>query len=239
MRSPAFSICFINIAVPSTAARAATSIRFFQRSGATPAGAVSAGALDSVFGFLAQITLLLTFLVLGLGTLGFGGESSLDVDEATVEKVVAILVGLGVVAVVAYFTVARLRRWVAKTVGQLKDALAVLHSPGAVVRLLGYNLVAELLFSLTIWTVLRAFGQEVDLVDAIIINEAVALFAGLIPVPGGVGVTEGALTAGFIAVGVPEDIAFSAALCYRLCTFYLPPIWGYLSMSSLQRDGYL
>ena len=71
-----FSICFINIAVPSTAARAATSIRFFQRSGATPAGAVSAGALDSVFGFLAQITLLLTFLVLGLGTLGFGGESS-------------------------------------------------------------------------------------------------------------------------------------------------------------------
>lgn len=106
-------------------------------------------------------------------------------------------------------------------------------------RLLGYNLVAELLFSLTIWTVLRAFGQEVDLVDAIIINEAVALFAGLIPVPGGVGVTEGALTAGFIAVGVPEDIAFSAALCYRLCTFYLPPIWGYLSMSSLQRDGYL
>ena len=234
-----FAICFINIAVPSTAARAATSIRFFQRSGATPAGAVSAGALDSVFGFLAQITLLLTFLVLGLGTLGFGGESSLDVDEATVQKVVAILVGLVIVAVIAYFAVGRLRSLVSKTAGQLKEALSVLRSPDAVVRLLGYNLVAELLFSLTIWTVLRAFGQEVDYVDAIIINEAVALFAGLIPVPGGVGVTEAALTAGFIAVGVPDDIAFSAALCYRLCTFYLPPIWGYLAMNSLQKDGYL
>ena len=155
------------------------------------------------------------------------------------QKVVAILVGLVIVAVIAYFAVGRLRSLVSKTAGQLKEALSVLRSPDAVVRLLGYNLVAELLFSLTIWTVLRAFGQEVDYVDAIIINEAVALFAGLIPVPGGVGVTEAALTAGFIAVGVPDDIAFSAALCYRLCTFYLPPIWGYLAMNSLQKDGYL
>jgi uncharacterized protein (TIRG00374 family) len=87
--------------------------------------------------------------------------------------------------------------------------------------------------------VLRAFGQSVDLVDVVIINEAVALFAGLVPVPGGVGITEGALTAGFIAVGVSEDIAFSAALTYRICTFYLPPIWGYLAFNSLQRDGFL
>ena len=106
-------------------------------------------------------------------------------------------------------------------------------------RLLGFNLAAELLFSLTIWTVLQAFGQQVDLVDVIIINEAVALFAGLVPVPGGVGVTEAALAAGFVAVGVPEEIAFSAALAYRLCTFYLPPIWGYVAFNSLQRDGYL
>lgn len=70
-------------------------------------------------------------------------------------------------------------------------------------------------------------------------NEAVALFAGLIPVPGGVGITEGAFTAGFIAIGVPEDIAVSAALSYRMCTFYLPPIWGYLSFNSLQREGFL
>ena len=67
-----FATCFINLAVPSTAARVATSIRFFQRSGTTAAGAVSAGALDSVFGFVAQITLLVGFLLLGLGTLGVG-----------------------------------------------------------------------------------------------------------------------------------------------------------------------
>jgi len=135
--------------------------------------------------------------------------------------------------------VPKLRQWVKNTFAKVKESLALLHSPAAVVRLFGYNVLAEVLFSLTIWTVLRAFGQQVDLVDVIIINEAVAFFAGVVPVPGGVGVTEAALTAGFVAIGVSEDVAFSAALCYRMCTFYLPPIGGYLAMNSLQRDGYL
>ena len=135
-----FATCFINLAVPSTAARVATSIRFFQRSGSTPAGAVSAGALDSVFGFAAQITLLLTFLVLGLGTLGFGGESSFDVDSESAAALVAILVVVVVAAVIALVVVDSLRQRVAKVIGQLKEALAVLHSPAAVVRLLGFNM---------------------------------------------------------------------------------------------------
>ena len=144
-----------------------------------------------------------------------------------------------VIAVVALVVVPKLRKWVTAPSDRSRSRSRSCTRRPSVVRLLAYNLVAEVLFSLTIWTVLRAFGQEVDLVDVIIINEAVAFFSGLVPVPGGIGVTEAALTAGFVAVGVPDDIAFSAALCYRLCTFYLPPIWGYLSFKSLQKDGYL
>ena len=234
-----FATCFINLAVPSTAARVATSIRFFQRSGTTAAGAVSAGAVDSIFGFAAQIVLLGGFLLLGLGTLGFNGESSVELDPDTVRTVVVIVVALLVLAVVAVVAVAPMRRRVVHVAGQLKEALAILHSPSAVVRSMACNLAAELLCSLTIWTVLRALGQHVDLVDVVVINEMVALFAGLVPVPGGVGVTEGALTAGFIAVGVPDEVAFSIALVYRMITFYLPPTWGYLGLRSLRQDGFL
>jgi uncharacterized membrane protein YbhN (UPF0104 family) len=234
-----FAITFINLAMPSTAARAATSIRFFQRSGATPGGAVSAGALDSVSGFIAQIALLGGFLLFGFGTLGFDQLPDGTSDRSGLWTGVAVVVGLLVVAVVVVLCVPRLRHLVFGFLGQLREALTVLRSPSAVVRLLAFNLLAELLFSLTIWVVLQAFGQSVDIADVIIINEAVALFAGLIPVPGGVGVTEGALTAGFVAVGVPDEIAFSAALSYRMCTFYLPPIWGYVAFRSLRKDRYL
>jgi uncharacterized membrane protein YbhN (UPF0104 family) len=233
-----FATTFINLAVPSTAARVATSIRFFQRSGATPAGAISAGALDSLAGFIAQVTLLVSLLLAGFGTLGWTGLPE-GTERADLVRwlviIIAIVVALGAVV----WLVKPLRTRAAHLGGQLKESLVTLRSPAAVVRLLLFNVLAELLFSTTIWIVLQAFGQDVSFADVVIINEAVALFAGLMPVPGGVGVTEGALTAGFVAVGVPEGVAFSAAICYRMCTFYLPPIWGWFAFNSLRRDGYL
>jgi uncharacterized protein (TIRG00374 family) len=235
-----FATTFVNLAVPSTAARVAVSIRFFQRSGATPAGALSAGALDSVSGFIAQISLLVGLLIAGFGSLGWGGGLATEAtDRVDLYRVVLLLVVIGALAAVVVFAVPKVRAQVHEVLGQLRASLRILRSPAAVVRLIGFNVFAELLFSFTIWMVLQAFGQDVSFADVIIINEAVALFAGLMPVPGGVGVTEGALTAGFTAVGVPEGIAFSAALCYRMCTFYLPPLWGYVAFNSLRRDGYL
>jgi uncharacterized protein (TIRG00374 family) len=43
-----------------------------------------------------------------------------------------------------------------------------------------------------------------------------------IPTPGGVGVLDGAITAGLIAAGVDPTIALSAVLVYRAITFALP-----------------
>ena len=41
-----FAICYVNLAIPSTAARVAVNIRFFQRFGVDPPTAVTAGAID-------------------------------------------------------------------------------------------------------------------------------------------------------------------------------------------------
>ncbi|MGI9603111.1 MAG: lysylphosphatidylglycerol synthase domain-containing protein, partial [Acidimicrobiales bacterium] len=75
--------------------------------------------------------------------------------------------------------------------------------------------------------------------EAIFINVTVSLFAGLMPVPGGVGVSEAGLSAGLTAVGVPGDVAVSAVILYRLISYYLPPIWGYLCLRWLTRHDYL
>ena len=61
----------------------------------------------------------------------------------------------------------------------------------------------------------------------------------LIPAPGGIGAAEASLTAGLIALGVDESTAFTIAFTQRLCTYYLPPIWGYASLRWLNRKGYL
>jgi uncharacterized membrane protein YbhN (UPF0104 family) len=53
------------------------------------------------------------------------------------------------------------------------------------------------------------------------------------------GVSEAALTAGLVALGVPNTAAMSTAIAYRLVTFYLPPIWGSFATRSLKQHQYL
>ena len=79
----------------------------------------------------------------------------------------------------------------------------------------------------------------ISLGEAVFINVTVSLFAGLMPVPGGVGVSEAGMTAGLAAIGVPSDIAVGAVLVYRLISYYLPPLWGYVSLRWLTKHDYL
>jgi uncharacterized protein (TIRG00374 family) len=105
--------------------------------------------------------------------------------------------------------------------------------------LFGGNLAAEVLFALGLSTFVLAMGGTIGLGEALLINITVSLFAGLLPVPGGMGVTEAGLIMGLTAFGVPEETAFAAVMLSRLSTFYLPPIWGYFAMNWLERRRYL
>jgi uncharacterized membrane protein YbhN (UPF0104 family) len=58
-------------------------------------------------------------------------------------------------------------------------------------------------------------------------------------VPGGIGAAEASLSAGLIALGVDQPTAFAIAITQRLCTFYLPPLWGYASLRWLTHKGYV
>ncbi len=59
------------------------------------------------------------------------------------------------------------------------------------------------------------------------------------PAPGGMGVIETGLIAGFTASGIPEAQAVAATFTARMCTSYLPPIWGWFALSSLRKKEYV
>jgi uncharacterized membrane protein YbhN (UPF0104 family) len=52
-------------------------------------------------------------------------------------------------------------------------------------------------------------------------------------------VSEAGITLGLTAAGLPDEVAFAAALSYRLASFYLPPIWGAACYRWLVRERYL
>ena len=64
-----------------------------------------------------------------------------------------------------------------------------------------------------------------------------SVIAAAAPTPGGLGAMEAALVAGFTAVGMDPAIAVAAVLSYRLATFWLPILPGWLSFRHLDRRG--
>ena len=65
------------------------------------------------------------------------------------------------------------------------------------------------------------------------------MIATFIPVPGGIGVMEAALIAGFTAFGVPQGDAAAAAIIARMASFYVPPVWGWGALVWLGRNDYV
>ena len=61
------AISYVNLAIPTAAARIAVNVRFFQRQGVPPGAAVATGALDGVSGFIVQAILLSTLLLFSAG----------------------------------------------------------------------------------------------------------------------------------------------------------------------------
>ncbi len=43
------------------------------------------------------------------------------------------------------------------------------------------------------------------------------------------------MIAGFIAAGIPQDVAAATVFVQRLFTAYLPPIWGWISLMRLRK----
>jgi uncharacterized protein (TIRG00374 family) len=107
------------------------------------------------------------------------------------------------------------------------------------VELFGGTIASELLYALALGATCLAYGVHLNLAQLVFVNTTASVLSSVIPVPGGIGAAEAALSTGLIAMGVEESTAFAIAITQRLCTFYLPPIWGYFSLRWLSRKGYV
>ena len=250
-----YALQFIALVLPATAARIAMDVRFFQRFGVESGAAVSIGIVDSFSGFVVQVILL---VVISLSRLpGFtqpvqssSSSGSSSSTSSSGPSTLTVMLALAVVSLLVVLVVPRLRRrYIARmraSMSALRDqareargALTVLRLPKNVGQMLGGNLGGQVVQAGVLGICLAAFGQHAALSQLILINTAVSLFAGLMPVPGGVGVTEAGITAGLQAIGVPSSTAISVAIAFRLVTFYLPPLWGSMAMRWLRRGSYV
>lgn len=228
---------FFNLFAPYTVARMAVNIRFFRRQGVSAAAAVSIGAIDTLGGTAAQILILVVALLLASESIDLEFERT---NGPLLHLLLVVIALVLVGALVSAIVPALRRRVVAVAKPQLQDmarTFAGVRSPGRLLQILGGNAASELLLALTLTIVVHAFDASASFATLVVVNVGVALFASLIPVPGGIGVVEGSLVIGLTAAGIPQATAIVCSVTYRLCTYYLPPIWGWFAYRALRRRG--
>ena len=231
-----FALCYVNLAIPSSAARVAINVRFFRRFGVDATTAVSAGVIDSVSGFVVQIFLFLTLFFWSDVDFGITLDTS-DLDGLLTIALIAVAVLIVLVGLV--FLLPAWRHRALDILRKARAATAVLRNPTKVLQLFGGNLLSQVLFAVALSACVRAFGEELPLSTLVLINTVVTLFAGLLPIPGGMGVSEAGLTLGLTSAGVPNATAFAIAIAYRFTSFYLPPLWGYFCYRWLIKRRFL
>jgi glycosyltransferase 2 family protein len=229
------ALSFVSLAVPSEAGAIAMNIRYQQRLGVPAGAAVAQGPLISIIsrGF-DLILLAITAPIVG---------NSIDLDNldlGAAGKLIIAVVVMGALGIVAFALIPRLR---AMALPHLKEGFQAvkgsLTDPERLFRIAGGTLMQKVLFAMTMSASVAAYGGSLGFAEAIFVNTAVSFFVSLVPVPGGIGVAETAITAGLVSVGVPEEAAVAAAITHRMVTAYIPPVFGWFASRWLTARRYL
>ncbi|WUA96793.1 flippase-like domain-containing protein [Streptomyces sp. NBC_00597] len=224
---------FVKLVAPAAVGGVALNTRFLQRAGIRPGLAVASVGASQLFGLASHILLLLAFGYLT------GTEKT---PEMTPSR--TVIAGLLTVAVLVLVVTAVpiLRKFVATRVralfaGVVPRMLDVLQRPQKLMTGIGGMLLLTGCFVMCLDASIRAFGggQALSYASIAVVFLAGNALGSAAPTPGGIGAVETTLTLGLIAAGLEKEVAISAVLLFRLMTFWLPVLPGWLSFNYLTR----
>jgi uncharacterized protein (TIRG00374 family) len=116
------------------------------------------------------------------------------------------------------------------------DSLATLVRPSNLLLPAAVSIGAWSLECVSLWIVLRGFGQSTPLGLATFFYATSTLAGALVPVPGGLGVTETSLQEQMQALGhVPAAVSTGAMILVRFATLWFAVLVGFAALSLLKR----
>ncbi len=219
----------------------AVRVRFFQREGYSPATALSSGAIASTASWVAKGALLL--ISLGFTAGNFAAPESSGGHHTAIWIVVGVVLAAGI-ATALISVIPRLRRLASARIRpQLAqiwaDVKAIAVEPRKIAYVVSGSVLSQVFVALSLGAALHAVGERASIATLLVVITGAAIIGGAVPVPGGAGVIEAGLIAGLTAAGIPQDQAVAAVFIQRLCTAYLPPIWGWAALTWMRRHEYL
>jgi undecaprenyl-diphosphatase len=226
---------FVNRVSPANVGGMALNVRFLQKAGVPTAEAVTAVGLNSLAGAIVHVLLLVLFFAWA----GQGVGAGFSVPSGSkVLMVLAIVLGLLGVAMLTrrgrHIVQTRLLRF-------LQQALAGITSlarrPMKLAALFGGSLGVTLAYIAALGAAVTALHGQLSIAEIGAVYLGASIIAAAAPTPGGLGALEAALVTGLTGVGMEPGPAVAAVLSYRLLTYWVPVLPGWLAFHDLERRG--
>lgn len=226
---------FAQLVGPAGAGKMALAGRFLQRNGLTGPEASASVALNTMAGVVTHLALMVGFFAWAGGA-DIGGFSLPSIGTIVVVAVVAV--GLLAIAIAIPYTRSRL---VMPVINGLRTAAGysaqVLRSPVRVAGLLGGSTFITMSYLLAAVFAVEAFGGGLTFAQIGASYLGAAALANIAPTPGGIGPLEAAMIAALTGFGLDGGVAISAVLTFRLATFWLPILPGWVTFVVMERRG--
>lgn len=228
---------FANRVTPAKVGGVATNLRYFQRNGVPTAVGVTAIGLNAIAGLIMHVVLTVAFLLLASSDEGAEGLSL----PSTGVILMAFAALFGTVAVAA---IVRPTRRLINTyvVPQLKagwkSMLVVIHDPVRLLLVFGGSAAITLFYVAAMVSSLQAFGSTASLPLVALLFLTGSAIANAAPTPGGLGAAEAALIAALTTVE-EASIVVPAVFLFRLVTFWLPILPGWIALTYLRKSDNL
>ncbi|MDT0342555.1 lysylphosphatidylglycerol synthase domain-containing protein [Streptomyces sp. DSM 44938] len=223
---------FVKLVAPAAIGGAALNARYLERQGLRPGHAVASVGASQLFGLASHVVLLFTFGYLT----GTEHRPTLSPSRTVIAGLLTVAVAVLIVTAIPSLRKALLDRVRSLFAGVVPRMLDVVQQPKKLLSGIGGMLMMTLAFVLCLDASLRAFGEEVHYPTIAVVFLAGNALGSAAPTPGGLGAVELALSGGLTTFGgVPTSAALGAVLLFRLMTFWLPVLPGWIAFTQLTR----
>ncbi|WP_026875110.1 flippase-like domain-containing protein [Jiangella gansuensis] len=227
-------ISFLRLLAPTTVSNVAMNIRLLTKSGvAGPLAAASVAANQ-----VAQVAVTFPLLAVLAVISGYTAVPGLP-SAGTLMLVIGLLLAASVVALIPPVRSRLSDLWRDFAERGLPRLLDVFTNPRklamAVAGILGQSVSLILCF----YACLRAVGEHVSITALGVVQVVGNTLGTAVPTPGGLGAVEAALTAGVSTLGVTTSAAVTAVLVFRLVSFWLPILPGWVLWTQMRKRDLL
>ena len=227
---------FVNRVTPANVGGMALNVRFMQKVGVDPPVAVTGMGLNVLAGAIVHAVLLVLFFA-------WAGQSNSGFKIPASSKllvIIAVVLALAGVVMATRWGRRLVRVHVVRFITQSWSSIKVLaRSPGKLVMLFGGSAGVTLAYIAALAAAVAAFNGDVSFAQVGAVYLGASLVAAAAPTPGGLGAIEAALVAGLTGIGMEPGPAVAAVLSYRLATYWLPILPGWISFQLLERRNFI